>query len=133
MVIATHDLDDAEVNADYVAILHNGNVVADGAMNTILATHPAAGASITFESNFDDDRARPMMKRVRSIPNIVDASIRRGVLTIWRSEHPTTEHDPVLDILSDLDISVKRYELIRPGLAAAYFRLTGDVRGRGRE
>lgn len=132
IVIATHDLDEVEGHADRVVILNAGRVVADDSIATLLAKYRAAGALLTVETDIDDETARLIRDALAKSVDIVDYSLRRRFLSVWRSTHPASAHDPVLDILSDLDIHVERYERIHPGLAGAYFRLTGG-RGDGLE
>ncbi len=124
IVVATHDLSEAETHADYVVILHNGRVAASGSPAELIARHEAAGSVITVGAEPDESTLRAIGHRLESMPDVIGFTLRRKTLTLWRREHPPLR-EPALDIPPAFGLAVDRFERIEPGLAGVYFRLTG--------
>jgi len=124
IVVASHDLGEIETHADLVLIMARGRLLATGSPYHLATIHGAAGAVITVYDQVDESRVEAVCNALADLSDVHEVVVDKRTITIWRRHHPQA-HEPAIDILTALGLTVERYERIDPSLAAAYFRLTG--------
>jgi ABC-2 type transport system ATP-binding protein len=123
VVLATHELDEAEKLADHVVIFQHGRIVADGTLDALRSGHD----EIRFSTSPTLDRAAlgaALGLDVRSLGNgefVIDTDASRvAALTAWLAEHG----EPVADLragqqrLEDVFVRLTG-SAVSPGMPAA--------------
>jgi len=115
--LTTHYMEEAEFLADHIAIIHNGNIIAEGSLDELISTY-GKGSILKF-SGCDEKSVKNALKPVGF--EVKKANNHAVLVTIQYK-------DQILDVLSILRKNAVTYEDIdihRPNLEELFLQLTG--------
>lgn len=115
--LTTHYMEEAEYLADHIAIIHKGNIIAEGSLDDLIRRY-GKGSILKF-SNIDFDQAEDVL--VSSGFQVKKANNTSALITI-------RYRDQILEILSLLRKNAIEYDNIdihRPNLEELFLQLTG--------
>ena len=135
VVISTHVLSDVERVCDRVAILDRGRLIAESALDELLAKHVRPLFRLAPESG-QEAAVDGLVGRLRALPIVTDVGAESdGVLRISVTD-PDAASAALLATVVEAGIRVASFERVRPTLEDVFLLLVGhptadDLDGRG--
>jgi ABC-2 type transport system ATP-binding protein len=126
VVMSTHILSDVERICDRVGILDRGRLVTEGPMEELLERH----AQPIFELDpepFQVGAVAGLVKALRAAPWVRDVREEQGVLRVVVADAATASK-AILPLVGRADVSLARFERIRPSLEDVFLRVVGADR-----
>jgi ABC-2 type transport system ATP-binding protein len=119
VVFSTHILSDVERICDSIGILNDGHLVLQGALSEIKNSYRQD--CLTIEVTAPDDAAR-LGEKIGTLPEIVSVDIHGKTLIVYVDDLMKIEK-PLLQLLADEDISIKKYEVMEPSLENVFLEV----------
>jgi ABC-2 type transport system ATP-binding protein len=130
VVMSTHILSDVERICDRVGILDRGRLVTEGPMEELLERH----AQPIFELDPEPSQAGAVASLVRALQAaawVRDVREEHGVLRVVVDDAATASK-AILPLVGSADVSLSRFERVRPSLEDVFLRVVGADRLDGR-
>lgn len=118
--LTTQYLEEAEQLADYIAILNDGVIAAEGTVDELKKLLPSGVIAFTFYNESDMQRASGLLKEY-------DIQVNRELQVLSVSTNDGIEQlRDILTALQNSDISVSRFEQKLPTLEDVFLTLIGE-------
>lgn len=118
--LTTQYLEEAEYLADYIAILHEGIIVADGAPDTLKETLPTETVELSFHNDVNMQKARGVLKGYRMSQD--EKALNVSVFTDGSVE----QFADILNRLSNTGIPISKFVQKQPTLEDVFLTLIGE-------
>jgi len=118
--LTTQYLEEAEALANYIAILHEGEIAAEGTPGDLKEMLPSGMIKLTFSGGDTLNKARLELTGYR-VANFDEATTSISVLTEGTVDELTT----ILIKLKEAGIEVLKFEQLTPTLEDAFFAIIG--------
>jgi ABC-2 type transport system ATP-binding protein len=129
VLFSSHVLGDVERICDRVAILSQGRLVVEGALEELLERYAGPVWRIEAEPGEDMALAR-LADTLRGLSWVTAASADHGVLTVAVADHARAARE-LLPAIAAAGVAVVAVGRDRPTLEDVFLRLTGDARESG--
>jgi ABC-2 type transport system ATP-binding protein len=126
VVMSTHILSDVERICDRVGILDRGRLVTEGPMEELLERH----AQPIFELDPEPSQAGAVAGLVRALQAaawVRDVREEHGVLRVVVADAAAASK-AILPLVGSADVSLSRFERVRPSLEDVFLRVVGADR-----
>ena len=118
ILLSTHILGDVDRICDVIGVIFQGKMVVEAEREVLLSRY----AKPIIEIEMDEDLMR-WAERVRQMSFVQQVQVRGHVMRIQVKEIETAQH-LLIRALSEADVLVNRFELIRPTLEDVFLQLT---------
>jgi len=118
--LTTQYLEEAEALANYIAVLHEGKITAEGTPSELKDLLPNGMIKLTFSCINTLNKARTLLQSYR-VANFDEATTSISVLTEGTVDELTT----ILIRLKEAGIEVSKFEQLTPTLEDAFFAIIG--------
>lgn len=119
IVFSTHILSDVERICDHVAVLHNGNLVLNGALSELKQNHRQDTISIEFSSSTDMERFLSY-ENISIIANSLNSKDNNIVL---RAKNITYVKEQIYNAFTNLKIYPEKVEMLEPTLESLFMEV----------
>jgi ABC-2 type transport system ATP-binding protein len=126
VVMSTHILSDVERICDRVGILDRGRLVTEGPMEELLERH----AQPIFELDPEPsqvDAVAGLVTALRAAAWVRDVREEQGILRVVVADAATASK-AILPLVGSADVSLARFERVRPSLEDVFLRVVGTDR-----
>ena len=125
ILLTTHYLDEAEHLADRLAILHKGQIIAEGHMTQLIAQlAPQISMTVTYDPPTDDTLTTEWVGALNSHP-LISQVIQEGGNQLKISWLPSAQYQDMITVLTDCDIRPHKLTIQQGNLEDVYLNLTG--------
>jgi len=118
ILLSTHILGDVERICDVIGIINQGKMVIEADREVLLSRY----ARPIIEIEIEDD-LRPWAEKVRRMSFVQQVQVGRRVIRVQVKHIETAQH-LLIRALSEADVLVNRFELMRPTLEDVFLQLT---------
>ncbi|MEY7849658.1 ABC transporter ATP-binding protein [Natrarchaeobius sp. A-rgal3] len=126
IVLSSHDMDVIEAVCDDVIVLDDGSIVADEAVDSLLAVFQTREYRIRVESTVPDDARRQLERAVGA-----DCKPEGDGVAITFTAADGEDVYEAMDVLRAYDLSLREIDSSDPNLEEVFLRLTGGDVDRG--
>ena len=119
--LTTQYLEEAEALANYIAVLHEGKIVAQGSADDLKQLLPKGMIKFTFGCHDSKNRASSVLSGWTVVPEEEELNCSLKILT----EGTVDELRDILVVLKENQVEVERFEQLMPTLEDAFFEIIG--------
>ena len=118
IILCTHNLAEAEMLADRIAIINNGRIVAKG-------TVPELKTQLLGRPRLEVRVDRPLNGEVRDLDDLVTVEHTRADTITYRADNPDVANPQLVRRLGDLGLGVISLREVTQSLEEVYLRVVG--------